>query len=100
MRSFCLSFWGTTRYLTYRRTILDVTAPCLYAVWFLISMAYYADFTPACYEPYPSYGLFLFTIMMVLIIPSAFFVICLVSFLLVFCPCIVYTVGKAYFDQR
>lgn len=26
--------------------------------------------------------------------------ICVVSFLIVFCPCILYTIGKTYFDQR
>jgi hypothetical protein len=100
LRLACLLFWNTSRYLSYRKLIINVTAPCLYALWLILALVYYADFTPACYEPYPSYGLFLFSIMMVFIIPSAFFVICIVSFLIMFCPCILYTVGKAYYSQR
>ena len=80
--------------------VIDVTCSCLYAAWFILTMVYYNDFTPACYEPYPSYSIFLFTIEMLLILPQAFFVICLISFLVVFCPCILYTVGKAYIDDR
>ena len=80
--------------------IIEVTPPCLYAAWVLLTMVYYNDFTPACYEPYPSFGLFLLTAEMLLILPQAFFVICLVSFLVVFSPCILYTMGRSYFDER
>ena len=84
----------------YRRTILYVSAPCMYTAWFLLTMYYYRDFTPSCYEPYPSYGLFVFCITMVLIMPAAFLVICITSFFILFCPCISYTLAKAYYDQR
>lgn len=93
-----LCFWRTSRYLVQRKTVLYVTAPCLYTAWFLLTMADYRYFTPNCYEPYPSYGLFVFCISMVLIMPAAFLVICIVSFLILFCPCISYTLGKAYYD--
>lgn len=43
--------------------------PCLYAAWLVLTMCYYNDFTPACYEPYPSYSMFLFTVEMILILP-------------------------------
>lgn len=95
-----LGFWRTSRYLIQRKTILYVTAPCLYTAWFLLTMAHYREFTPNCYEPYPSYGLFVFCISMVLITPAAFLVICIASFLILFCPCISYSLGKAYYDQR
>ncbi len=98
LRLVFLAFWSTSRYLLYRKTILYVTAPCLYTGWFLLTMSYYRDFTPSCYEPYPSYGLFVFCITMVLIMPAAFLVICIGSFLILFCPCIGYTLGKAYYD--
>lgn len=64
-----LGFWKTTLYLNHRVMLLDVTMPCLYATWFLLTMVYYNDFTPACYEPYPSYSLFVFCVQMVLILP-------------------------------
>jgi hypothetical protein len=98
LRLVFLGFWRTSRYLVQRKTILYVTAPCLYTAWFLLTMAHYREFTPNCYEPYPSYGLFVFCICMVLIMPAAFLVICIVSFLILFCPCISYTLGKAYYD--
>lgn len=66
----------------------------------MLTMVYYSDFTPSCYEPYPSYGLFVFCVIMVLIMPAAFLVICVTSFMILFCPCISYTLGKAYYDQR
>lgn len=100
IRLACLGFWNTTVYLQQRKMVIDVTSSCLYAAWFVLTLVYYDDFTPACYEPYPSYSVFLFTIEMLVILPQAFFVICMVSFLVIFAPCILYTVGKAYFDDR
>ena len=49
--------------------MIEVTMPCLYAAWFILTMVYYNDFMPACYEPYPSYSLVLFTAEMLLILP-------------------------------
>ena len=72
----------------------------MYAAWFLYTVFYYNSFTPNCYEPYPSFGLFVFCIVMVLILPAAFLVICIGSFLVLFCPCIAYTLVKAFADAR
>ncbi len=77
-----------------------MTFPCLYAAWFLLCMWHYEDFNTACYEPYPSYSLVIFTVEVLCILPQAFFVICLVSFLIVFSPCIIYTLGKAILNER
>jgi hypothetical protein len=65
----CLGFWNTTNYLSQRKMLIDVTSSCLYAAWFLLTMVQYKEFTPACYEPYPSYSVFLFTIEMLIILP-------------------------------
>ena len=65
-----------------------------------MAMWSYGDLSPACYEPYPSFSLFLFTLEMLAILPQAFLVICLVSFFIVFSPCIFYTLCKYIMDER
>lgn len=62
-------------------------------------MSYYNEFSPNCYEPLPSFGVALFCIIMVLILPGAFIVIIVVSFLLLFLPCLIYMIKKEM-DQR
>jgi hypothetical protein len=100
LRLISMSFWRTDRFLEARKMIIKCYGPILYACWFLYTVAYYNDFTPNCYEPYPSFGLFIFCVIMVMILPSAFLVICITSFLVLFCPCITFTLAKAYSDQR
>lgn len=90
LRCVFLGFWRTNRYIDHRKTVRDVLIPCLYAGWFTLAMIYYDDFSTACYEPYPSYSMVLFTINMVIILPKAFFTICVVTFLVLFSPCILY----------
>ena len=100
LRLVCLGFWKTRLFLNWRVMILEVTAPCLYTGWLIYAMYFYKDFTPACYEPYPSFSIVLFTIEMVLILPAGFLVICLLAFLVLFSPFIIYTMIKAYRDER
>jgi hypothetical protein len=100
LRVTSLAFWRSASYLTVRRVWIEVTPPCLYAIWLLVTLWYYTDFTPACYEPYPSYGLLVFTVVLCLVIPSAFFVLCMMSLLIVFSPCIGYQIFKGYMNQR
>lgn len=72
----------------------------MYAGWLVYTISAYEDFTPVCYEPYPSFGLVTFCVIMVLILPSAFMVICIASFLVLFCPCISYTLFNAVQENR
>lgn len=95
-----LCFWRTSRYLDIRKIVLRILGPVLYACWFIYTTTFYGDFTPNCYEPYPSFGLFTFCVIMVLILPAAFLVLCIVSFLILFCPCISYTLFKTFHDRR
>ena len=96
LRLVSLGYWRSAQYLTYRRLLVEVTPPCLYALWILICLYNYSDFSPACYNPNPSFGLFVFTVILVLVTPAAFFVLFLAAFLLIFSPCIVYQILKAY----
>ena len=100
IRLSCILFWNSFRYLRQRKLIINIAFPIFYAGWFILTMCYYDDFTPACYEPYPSYSLFIFTIELLTVLPQAFLVICLVSFLIVFSPCIIYTCCKFFMDER
>lgn len=98
LRMISLSMWRSNFLLDFRKNFLQVMGPVLYSGWLIYTITAYEDFTPVCYEPYPSFGLVTFCVIMVLILPSAFMVICIASFLLLFCPCISYTVFNAVMD--
>ena len=45
-------------------------------------------------------GLFIYMVIFIVVAPTAFIVICLLSALLVFCPCITYTAWRAWYEHR
>ena len=92
LRLMSLSMWNSNRCLLERKNILHCLGPIMYAGWLIYTIADYDEFTPVCYEPYPSFGLLTFCVIMVLILPSAFMVLCIGSFMILFCPCISYSV--------
>ena len=83
-----------------KKVFLTILAPCLAAGWWIYTLTEMSLLTQHCYEPYPSYGLIIYFGIIVVIIPAAFLVICVVSFLIFFCPCITWIIGRALIDQR
>jgi len=100
IRFIFLGFWRSTRYLYWRKLSVSILQPLLYASWLIYTMIYYGTFTPQCYEPFPSFGLCVYCVVMVFILPSAFLVICAAAFAVLFCPCIAYAVIRAFMDSR
>ena len=100
MRIMCLFFWNSTYLLNERNVTLKITQACLYAIWILYCITDFEKFTPHCYEPYPSLGLFIYMAIVILVLPAAFLVICVVSFVIIFFPCLVYTLWKSWSDNR
>ena len=96
----CLFFWNSTCLLNERNIMLKCTQAVLYAIWILYCTSDFEKFTPHCYEPYPSMGLFIYMVIVILVLPAAFLVICLASFVIMFCPCLTYTIGRAWYDHR
>ena len=74
--------------------------PVLSAGWWLYTLFYMQLLTQHCYEPYPYFGLVVYFLIVIVIIPSAFLVICILAFLIMFCPCITWIIGKALYDRR
>jgi len=83
-----------------KKVFLAILAPCLAAGWWIYTLTEMSFLTQHCYEPYPSYGLLVYFGILVVIIPAAFLVICVVAFLIFFCPCITWIIGRAFFDRR
>ena len=56
------------------RIILSLAIPAmLYTGWFLSTVGWYGDdFTLQCYEPMPSFGMFLYSIIFVLVFPAGY----------------------------
>ena len=96
LRTVALGFWDSRNYLTERNFVLNIATPCFYAVWSCLVACNYTTFQVECYQPIPSYSLVLFSVELILILPQAFFVFCVVTFLIVFSPCIAYSVIKTY----
>lgn len=80
--------------------MLKCTQAVLYAIWILYCCTDFDKFTPHCYEPYPSLGLFIYMVIVILVLPAAFLVICVASFVILFCPCLSFTLYKAWSDNR
>lgn len=96
----CLFFWNSTYLLNERNVFIKCTQAVLYAIFIVYCSTDFEKFTPHCYEPYPSAGLFIYMVIVILILPAAFLVICVVSFLVLFCPCLSYTLWRAWYDGR
>ena len=45
-------------------------------------------------------GLFIYMVIFIVVAPTAFIVICLLSALIVFCPCLAYTLWRAWYEHR
>lgn len=88
----------TNRTQIEHRIILHFVIPAmLYTAWFVGTAMWYGDdFTLQCYEPVPSFGMFLYSIIFTLVFPACFIVICSFSAVLLFCPCITYSIYNAY----
>ena len=68
----------------------------LYAAWSIYCLRTFESFTPHCYDPYPSFSLFIFSVVVCFILPQAFIVMCVVTILVIFSPCIVYSLCTQY----
>ena len=45
-------------------------------------------------------GLFIYMVLFIVVAPTAFIVICVLSFLILFCPCLSYTLWRAWDEHR
>ena len=100
LRVMCLFFWNSTYLLNERNVLLKVTQAIMYAGWILYCTSDFDKFTPHCYEPYPSAGLFIYMVIVILVLPAAFLVIIVASFAILFCPCLTYTAWRTWYDHR
>ena len=73
-----------------RSNILKVMTGILYAAYTIYVLRTYETFTVHCYDPYPSYSLFVFSVMICFILPQAFIVLCAAAMIVIFSPCICY----------
>lgn len=73
-----------------RSQYLKVVTGILYAAFSIYVLRTFETFTVHCYDPYPSYSLFVFSVMICFILPQAFIVLCAAAMLIIFSPCICY----------
>ena len=97
-----LSFYfAQSNYLfEHRKLVLTLLTPCLSAGWWVYTLTNLDMLTQHCYEPYPSFSLLVYFAIIVVIIPGAFLVLCVLAFLVLFCPCITWLIGRALLDER
>lgn len=74
--------------------------PICSAWWWIYTLMEYDMLTQHCYNPYPSYSLMVYFAALILILPTAFIVICTLSFIVLFSPCLCYVLCKAWGDHR
>ena len=73
-----------------RSQILTAIIGVLYAVYAIYVLRTFETFTIHCYDPYPSFSLFSFAVIILFILPKAFIVCCFVTMFVLFSPCICY----------
>jgi len=81
-----------------RNFLVKAVTGMLYAIWSLYVVRTFDSFTPHCYDPYPSFSLFTFAGIVCLVLPQAFIVMCVVTMLVIFSPCIIYSLCTYYRD--
>lgn len=99
LRIFCSFFWSRSE----NRNLLELDEQAqtraftvkaltgiMYAIWVIYCARAYVSFTPHCYDPYPSYSLFVYSVVLCLVLPQAFLVLIVASILTIFCPCLSY----------
>ena len=82
-----------------RSQILKSIIGVLYAVFAIYVIRTFETFTIHCYDPYPSFSLFTFAVIICFILPQAFIVCCLLTMLVLFSPCLCYW-GFNYAQQE
>lgn len=70
--------------------ILKSILGIMYALYAFYLIRTFDTFTVHCYDPYPSYSLFTFSVIILFILPKAFIVCCLVAIALLCSPCLCY----------
>jgi len=100
LRTICACFYRSNAYVEYKNIFLQCLTPILAAGWWIYTLSAMELLTTQCYEPYPSYSLCIYLTILILIIPQAFLVICIASFLILFCPCLTWIIVKSLYDQR
>jgi len=73
-----------------RNSMLKAISGILYAAFSIYVLRTFDTFTVHCYDPYPSYSLFVFAVIICFILPKAFIVCCVAAMIILFLPCIIY----------
>ena len=74
-----------------RNFLLKGITGLLYAVYTIYVLRTYESFTPHCYDPYPSFSLAVFAVIIIFILPQAFIVACVATLAALFSPCLIYS---------
>ena len=80
--------------------ILKAFMGIMYAVWTIYVLRTFESFTPHCYDPYPSYSLGVFAVIMCFILPQAFITLCVAVIVVIFSPCIIAGLVTQYRDSQ
>lgn len=85
-----LSCWNTGRHLRTRINVLIIMQILLYSAWFFYTCKDYDKFTASCYNPFPSFSLVLFVVILIYTLPMAVMMMLGIICLICFAPCIIY----------
>ena len=72
--------------------VIKSISALFYAGWIIYVLKSYESFTPHCYDPYPSFSLAVFAVIVCFTLPSAFLAVVAVVLLAIFSPCIIYQI--------
>ena len=96
----CLSCWNTARHLRTRMNFLAIMQILLYSAWFYYTCKDYGQFTASCYNPFPSFSLILFVVILIFTLPMAVMMMLGIICLVCFAPCIIYQIIIYYRASR
>ena len=83
-----------------RNFILKAVSGILYAAWTIYVLKTFDSFTPHCYDPYPSFSLAVFAVIICFILPQAFIVMVAITVAIIFSPCLIYSWCTYRADQN
>ena len=66
----------------------------------MVANTTFDDFTPHCYDPYPSFSLAVFAVIVCFILPLAFLTMFFTFLLVLFSPCIIFQVYSLILERN
>ena len=88
VRIVCLAYSRRGTGVQQRSLLVKSLQGLLYSAWVVYCTVDFKQFSPHCYDPYPSGSLVLYSVLLCYVLPQAFVILCFLMLIVIFCPCL------------